>query len=155
MHQTQFLEKKSHTEGFPNWSHTHCATHVLNLCVMKRNISEVQNAMDIGDKICRFFAVAPKRQLAFEKWVHQLLKCEQRKKLKSICKTRWVERHEAFEVFLDLYQPLVYCLEDIRDSNEWNHDSRTDVQSFLLVLSRFPFIFALVVIKEVYVTLKA
>ena len=43
----------------------------------------------------------------------------------------------------------MYCLEDIRDSNEWNHDSRTDAQSFFLALSRFPFIFALVVTKEV------
>ena len=42
----------------------------------------------------------------------------------------------------------MYCLEDIRDSNKWNHDSRTDAQSFL-ALSKFPFIFALVVTKEV------
>ena len=137
-------------ERYPKAVYTHCAAHVLNLCVVKCcNIPEVRNAMDIGDKICQFFAFSPKRQLAFEKWVHQLLEGEQRKKLKSICKTRWVERHEAFEVFLDLYRPLVYCLEDIRDSNEWNHDSRTDAQSFFLALSRFPFIFALVVTKEV------
>lgn len=45
--------------------------------------------------------------------------------------------------------PWCNCLEDIRDSSEWNHDSRTDAQSFFLALSRFPFIFTLVVTKEV------
>ena len=68
-----------------------------------------------------------------------------------MCKTRWVERHEAFEVFLDLYQPLVCCLEEIKDSasSEWNHNIRKDAQSQFLPLTRFPFIFSLVVTKEV------
>ena len=33
-------------------------------------------------------------------------------RFKEMCKTRWVERHEAFDVFIDLYLPLVSCLED-------------------------------------------
>ena len=112
--------------------------------------------MDIGDKVCHFFAFSPKRQLAFESSVDEVLDGEKRKRLKSICKTRWVERHEAFEVFVDLFQPLVYCLENIKDclenikdSNEWNHDSRADAQSFFFSLTRFPFIFALIVTKDV------
>jgi hypothetical protein len=44
-----------------------------------------------------------------------------------------------------------WCI-DIRDSSEWNRDSRTDAQS--LSLSRFPFIFALVVTKEVLANTK-
>ena len=34
----------------------------------------------------------------------------------SICRTRWVERHEAFEVFIELFEPLVCCFEDIKNS---------------------------------------
>ena len=74
---------------------------------------------------------------------------EHRKRLKSVCKTRWVERHEAFEVFLDFYEPLVQCLEEISTSPDWNHESKNDAQSFLLALTRFPFVFSLVVTKEV------
>ena len=48
---------------------------------------------------------------------------ERRKKIKSVCKTRWVERHEAFEVFLDLYQPLVCSLEDFIDWNDTRKDT--------------------------------
>ena len=53
-----------------------------------------------------------------------MLEGEQQRKIKSVCKTRWVERHEAFEVFVDLFQPLVCCLEDIKDSTDWNRETR-------------------------------
>ena len=71
--------------------------------------------MDMAECIHHFFDNSPKRQLALEKWIADTLPDnEKRKKLKSVCKTRWVERHEAFEVFLDLFIPVVCCLEDIK-----------------------------------------
>ncbi len=134
----------------PKAIYTHCAAHVLNLCVVKCcSIPEIRNTMDVADKIHRFFAFSPKRQLCFEKCIHDMLEGEHRKRLKSVCKTRWVERHEAFEVFLDFFQPLVHCLEEIRDSRDWNQESRKDAQSYLLALARFPFIISLIVTKEV------
>ena len=132
------------TEVYPKATYTHCAAHALNLCVVKCcSISEIRGAMDIADSICRFFSNSPKRQLALEKWVSQILEGEQRRKIKSVCKTRWVERHEAFEVFLDLFQPLVCSFEEMKDSTFWNRETRIDAQSFFLSLSRFPFIFSL------------
>ena len=144
------------TALYPKAVYMHCAAHALNLCVVKCcSISEIRNTMDIADSICRFFGNSPKRQLSLEEWITNMLEGEQRKKRKSVCKTRWVERHEAFEVFLDLYQPLVCCLEDIKDSTNWNHDTRKDAQSYFLALTRFPFIFSLVVTKEVLEYTKA
>ena len=88
--------------------------------------------MDTAENICRFFSNSPKRQLALEKCINESLG-EQRTKLKSICKTQRVERHEAFEVFIDLLEPLVCCFEDIKDSGaEWNRETRADAQSLLL-----------------------
>lgn len=143
-------------EIFPKAIYTHCAAHALNLCVMKCcSIAEVRNAMDTADSICRFFSNSPKRQLAFERWIEQKLEGERRSKLKSICKTRWVERHEAFEVFIDLFEPLICCLEDIKDSTDWNRESRSDAQSLLLALTHFPFIVALVIAKDVLAYTKA
>lgn len=141
---------------YPKAIYTHCAAHALNLCVVKCcSIPEIQNTMDTADSICRFFSNSPKRQLALERWIHETLEGEHRRKLKLMCKTRWVERHEAFEVFVDLFKPLVYCLEDIKDSSEWNRDSRSDAQSLLLALTRFPFIVALVIAKDVLAYTKA
>ena len=108
--------------------------------------------MDTTDCVHRFFDNSPKCQLALEKWITEVLHdSEKRRKLKSVCKTRWDERHETFEVFFDVFLPLVCCLEEIKDANcnEWNQDTRTDAQSHFLALTRFPFIFALTVTKEV------
>ena len=30
-----------------------------------------------------------------------------RYKLKELCRTRWVERHDAYEVFTDLYSQVI------------------------------------------------
>ena len=62
-----------------------------------------------------------------------------------------MERHKAFELFSDLFMPIISCLEAISQSTslEWNRDSRSDAQSFLLALSQFPFIVGLHITQAV------
>jgi len=57
-----------------------------------------------------------------------------------------VECHDAFEVFCDLFLPIIYCFEIIASSRsgEWNRDTRSNAQSFLLAMSQFSFIVTLV-----------
>ena len=78
--------------------------------------------MQTADSVSRFFSNSPKRQLALEKWIGELLPEEKRSKMKQMCRTRWVELHEAFEVFRDLFMPIVCCMEEIALSHasEWN-----------------------------------
>ena len=72
--------------------YTHCASHRLNLCVVKCcSISEVNNVMQVGDKIARFFSNSPKRQATLEIWIQDIPQGEKRKNLKEMCRTRWVE----------------------------------------------------------------
>ena len=71
--------------------------------------------MDITNKIASFFFNnSPKQQLALHKFTEDLHQREpdtsKRQKLKELCKTRWVEWHNAFEVFLELFEQ---CLENI------------------------------------------
>ncbi len=136
---------------YPKALYTHCAAHRLNLCVVKCcSLREVNNMMEIADKTARFFSNSPKRQLSLESWIHEtLLEEEKRKKLKQMCRTRWIERHEAFEVFIDLFLPIVCSLEDISCGSGWNRESRSDAQSLLLALSQFQFIVTLKVTQSV------
>ena len=148
-------------EQCPKAQYTHCAAHRLNLCVVKCcSIREVSNAMDCADSVVRFFSNSPKRQLFFEKCVdserdanHQF---EQRTKLKELCRTRWVERHDAFEVFVHLFKPLITCLETIALSpaGDWNRQTRQDANSLLHSLSRFPMLVALMLTREVLLLTK-
>ena len=49
----------------PKAIYTHCASHILNLCVVKSlNLQIVKNMMGLADSISRFFKNSPKRQLA-------------------------------------------------------------------------------------------
>jgi len=94
---------------------------------------------------------SPKRQLALEKWINDVLQGEKRHKLKEMCRTRWIERHEAFEIFLDLFLPTVSCLEEVTSSRgeEWNRETCNDAHSYLLAISQFTFIVALVLTQKV------
>ena len=48
-------------ESYPKAVYTHCAAHVLNLCVVKCcNIPEFRNAMDIGDKFVGSLPLPPR-----------------------------------------------------------------------------------------------
>ena len=68
-----------------------------------------------------------------------------------MCRTRWVEQHEAFEVFMDLFMPITCYLEEIANSSpaDWNSETRSDAQSFSLTIFRFSFVVALVLTEEV------
>ena len=91
-----------------------------------------------SDKTSRYFSNSTKRHLSLEKWIHgTLLEEGKRKKLKKMCRTRWVERHEAFEIFSDLFLPVVCSLEDISHSVRWNRYSRSDAQTLHLAFSLF------------------
>lgn len=137
---------------YPKALYTHCASHRLNLCIVNScSIQEVSNMMQSADKISRFFSNSPKRQLHLESWIDSTIPGEQRKKLKELCRTRWVQRHEAFEVFCDLFMPTFCCFESIVHSaaSDWNRETRSDAQSYLLAMSQFPFIVALVLTQRV------
>lgn len=68
-----------------------------------------------------------------------------------MCRTRLVERHEAYEVFSDLFLPVVCCFEKIslNLSSDWNSDTQLDSHSFLLAISQFAFIMTLTATQNV------
>ena len=79
----------------------------------------------------------------------------------GLCKTRWVERHTCFEVFLELYEPLVIFLDAILspceypqlscDDGSWNWDTETRVkaQGLKATLSSFQYLAVFVITKNV------
>ena len=72
------------TSQYPLAVYTHCASHCLNLAVVKSlQITSVRNMMGVIEKVYQFFAVHPKHQQVFEQAKVQ--------KLKDLCRTRWVQ----------------------------------------------------------------
>ena len=69
-----------------------------------------------------FFKYSPKRLRCLDAFLEIINDerrenedCIPKKKLKLLCGTRWVERHTALTDFVELYDAVVYCLQDICD----------------------------------------
>ena len=115
------------------------------MCTVKGlSIREIQNMMELSDSVSRFFKFSPKRQASLEKFVdEEFVRNKTTKyKLKEMCRTRWVERHDAFEVFCQLFSVVVNCMEDM-DKNEkgyWNRKTVSDARSLLKGIMDFHFL---------------
>ena len=64
------------------------------------------------------------------------------KKIKPLCKTRWVECHTALKDFKDLYEPLPLCLPTIfeNQNRKWDSKSKTEAQGLFHQIKRPEFI---------------
>ena len=61
-----------------------------------------------------FFDNSPKRQRFLDIVIDVMGKGETKKrKLKNLCKTRWIARHSTFETIYDLYEHVVSILDEI------------------------------------------
>ena len=54
---------------------------------------------------------------------------ETKKKLKDLCKTRWVQRIDSYTVFYDLYRYIIQIMESISmcgsEYGQWSWDTET------------------------------
>ena len=95
--------------SFSKYPKALCAAHRLNLC----DEMLLNSRGEQYDAECRQDIPLFQQLTASTRGMDRFLPEENRKKLKELCRTRWVERHEAFEVFSDLFLPTFCCLEAI------------------------------------------
>lgn len=126
----------------------HCASHCLNLAVVKSlELTSVRNMMGVVGRVYQFFAAHPKRQRALEKAISDCQSSSTAHKLKDMCRTRWVQRIDAIEIFISLHQSIVGCMESICNDGPglWNADSVTDARGLQLAITTTDFLCALVI----------
>ena len=95
---------------------------VLNLAI--GNACEMQptrNMMGTLKEVCIFFKYSPKRHAKLKRNIQERYPESLRSQLVNLCKTRWVARHDALEVFGDLYTAVIATFQDIVDEHSsWN-----------------------------------
>ena len=141
---------------------THCYSHCLDLAIAAScSVQEVRNLISTINETHLFLANSPKRQRLFEQTVKEFLPSSLHGKLPGLCKTRWVERHTCFEVFLEMYEALIIFLDAILSPHDypqlasphgnWNWDSETRVkaQGLKASLSSFPTLAVFLITKNV------
>ena len=88
----------------------------------------------------------PSKQQKLEENIEKLTTETKRTKLKHLCMTRLVERHGAFEVFIDLLQAIVETLEDYSKlPSEWKPEMPS-ASDLLNSISKFDFLVTIVTV---------
>ena len=145
----------------PDAEYQGCCLHSLNLVICHAcKIQTIQNMMDSCRELYSFFDNSPKRQSFLNVVIDALSPESKKRKLKNLCKTRWVERHSTFETIFDLYECVVVTLNEICEptnderfypnNEEWSWDAETKTKANGLrhTMTSFGHIFNFVCAKE-------
>ena len=145
--QTRIREKS------PLATYIHCSGHCLNLVISHScTLPEVRNMLDKLKNCSLFFQHSPKRNNLLQHIVNSKLKDHptKRKALLQLCKTRWAERHNAYQHFYQAYTFIVEALEMIGQGqhieehgtlfSDWDADNRSAAQQILSSITTFEFI---------------
>ena len=73
-----------------------------------------------------FFHYSPKRQAFFERVLEECCQDVKLEKLKGLCRTRWVERHEAYENVKELFPAVIMTMDMICHPHMYNNPSMSD-----------------------------
>ena len=134
--------------------YTHCTGHCLNLVISHSStIPVIRAALDKMKTCCLYFLNSPKRNgLLLEIVAKSVVETNKRKPLIDLCKTRWTERHSAYQHFYQCYVYIIMSLEVISmglhkselsenyTDASWDQDSKSTANSLLNGLTDFDFI---------------
>jgi len=128
----------------------HCAMHMLNLCSSETCcVTAVRNCVDTVGQMTSFFNNSPKRCGQLEKDIQSATEnaSGNRTRLVTLCKTRFIERHEAIITAVQLLPHVVRSLETML---QWSQkDTRIAARSLLASVKDFDFIIALHALAKV------
>ena len=133
--------------------YVHCHSHRLNLCVSNScKVQPVRNMMDHVKDVSYFYNLSQNRQQCLELHVGEHCPGIKRKKLKDVCRTRWMEMISGLDVFEELFVAIVFSLSamDINVDRKYNAATSSKAHSFLKLLTSFDFIVSLVITRSVF-----
>lgn len=131
--------------------YVHCASHCLNLCVLKAcSVAQVNGMFGVIKEISLFFSSSPKRQRKLENVIAETFAESKKQKLVDLCRTRWVERHVALDTFAELYQVVCGCFGQMCDMgcDSWDSDTLTKATGLLHSMKNGTFVVAFVTARK-------
>lgn len=134
----------------PKALYVHCSSHKLNLAIVSAcKISAFKNTESYIGEISRFFAYSAKRQRLLDKAIESIESSTRAKKLKDVCRTRWVQRIDSYIVFEELLPAVHIALKAMVNSNAypefgtnwaWDGETTTKARGFLYQLESSTFL---------------
>lgn len=111
----------------PHAVHCPCSNHSLNLSISKSSsVQAIRNSVGLMKEVISFFNMSSKRNYV----LIAVLKGKAR--LKSLCETRWVDRHDSVIIFKS---SLPYILEALTAISSWQeNDSSSKARTLLTAI---------------------
>ena len=111
----------------PKAIYVHCASHTLNLCLIKSSeITTIKACISMMHCIAVFYTDSNKCLAELQKAIQEVCPDSKHTRLKKHCETRWVEKQVAVHVFKDLYPAVVLSLEHI---SQWRDNGNGSGQA--------------------------
>lgn len=128
--------------------YVHCGAHSLNLAVSDAcAVAPIRNCLGTIGSVYTFMNT-PKRMHVLRASIENLCPSAHATRLVQMCPTRWVERHDSVIVFIELFRPVLDCLETI---SEWpDKDSASGANQLLNCLTQPEFLISLHVAAKVF-----
>ncbi|KAG9348623.1 hypothetical protein JZ751_002363 [Albula glossodonta] len=141
------------TEKYPLVVCTPCSTCALNVYLANNLLlTGVQVVMSTLRRIGLFFSKSPLLQAELDHAISIFYQGNEEKsnELKETCRQDWTERHDLFELAVDLMESLLLCMDSIHDNEElkWNDQITNDAYMISESLADFEFVVTLVVLKN-------
>ena len=109
----------------------------MNACC----IQGIRNAIGVADKLVNFFDGSAQREHLLKE---EIKKTDSSKsKLHRFCRTRWVERHDAYDLLIELLPCVIYTLETVKDTFQ-RREAVTDATCLIRSVT-FEFLIALII----------
>lgn len=99
---------------YPKAVFVHCASHRLNLALSTKNI---RNCLGVMKDIINLFKNNALAGENLKNSILELIPETKKTHLVDLCETRLIERHEAVNVFVELFEPIIISLQNIQETD--------------------------------------
>ncbi|XP_008287857.1 uncharacterized protein LOC103363043 isoform X2 [Stegastes partitus] len=131
---------------------THCSSYSFNTWWSKSiPVPAVKRALDTFEEVLMFFGSSA----ALEKQLDHVIAFGLRESYEKVQElqgkfcTLWQEKHDSYEVFVQMLEPLVECLEKVKNNPQrWKAFVSDQAGALLRKVMEFDFIIAMVVLKN-------
>ncbi|CAI6358564.1 unnamed protein product [Macrosiphum euphorbiae] len=104
-----------------------CANHALNLAISKSStVQSIRNSVGLVKEIVSFFNMSAKRNFVLKSVLNG------KPHLKSLCETRWTDRHDSIAIFKSSMSDIIEALTNISEWNELVSSSKLSKAKTLL-----------------------
>ena len=138
---------------YPLAMYAHCCNHVLNLVTSTSSqLPVIRNAMATISDISVFLSCSAQRLSIFQDNVEREVSgsASSQQKLKPICATSWVERHDSIIIFVTLLSAVVSTSEELQQENK-QVEVATKAATLLNSVQKCTFLIAVLVIQHTLV----